>query len=376
MSASLIHIVRLGETLSSIARRYQTSIRAIARYNGLKNVNLINVGQRLIIPRVSTSHSRGLMNTRQRTQPNRPEAIKTHNAAGILALSPIDVIDIKKTLQTEWVQSAGIEQAHGIIDTILNRTASRHWGLTVADVVNSRNQFSDINGPISRRSGRNAVSQLPSSIISRRVHQVVDDYLVARATGRGSIVGSHLNYANPHYSDAKNLEWINALDGPRLGKGQAIHYHGTTPSLQRYRPGRFTLVLPSFDTIRQPSTQGRRIDGAAIAAAHGVAVKSANVRLGQLDPAMASVIRTVAEVARELKLPTPVITSGNDSRHRAGSMHYANRALDFRGNNISISQGQALRQGVTNRLGENYDVVFETFSNATNNHLHIEYDPD
>ena len=104
----------------------------------------------------------------------------------------------QKTLQTEWVQSAGVDQAHGIIDTILNRTASQHWGQTVADVVNARNQFSDINGPISRRHGRDGVAQLPASVVSRRVHQVTDQYIAARAVGRGSIIGSHLNYASPN----------------------------------------------------------------------------------------------------------------------------------------------------------------------------------
>jgi hypothetical protein len=91
---------------------------------------------------------------------------------------------------------------------------------------------------------------------------------------------------------------------------------------------------------------------------------------------MESVIRTVAEVAQGLRLPTPVITSGNDSRHGTKSLHYADRALDFRGNNISIAQGQALREGVRQRIGKDYDVVFETFSNSSNNHLHVEYDPD
>jgi LysM repeat protein len=45
-----VHIVRAGETLAIIARRYATTATAIARYNGLSNPNRIYVGQRLLIP--------------------------------------------------------------------------------------------------------------------------------------------------------------------------------------------------------------------------------------------------------------------------------------------------------------------------------------
>jgi membrane-bound lytic murein transglycosylase D len=44
------HLVRSGETLSSIAARYHTSVNAIARLNGLRSVHFIKPGQRLKIP--------------------------------------------------------------------------------------------------------------------------------------------------------------------------------------------------------------------------------------------------------------------------------------------------------------------------------------
>ncbi len=48
-SQAIVHIVRRGETLSSIARRYGVTVRQIKKLNGLKNGNLIRVGQRLLI---------------------------------------------------------------------------------------------------------------------------------------------------------------------------------------------------------------------------------------------------------------------------------------------------------------------------------------
>jgi membrane-bound lytic murein transglycosylase D len=46
----VIHYVRRGETLSEIARRYRTSIRAIAKLNRLRRLHLIRPGQRLKVP--------------------------------------------------------------------------------------------------------------------------------------------------------------------------------------------------------------------------------------------------------------------------------------------------------------------------------------
>jgi LysM repeat protein len=41
--------VRRGDTLSKIAAKYHTTVARLAKANGIKNVNLIYVGQRLVI---------------------------------------------------------------------------------------------------------------------------------------------------------------------------------------------------------------------------------------------------------------------------------------------------------------------------------------
>ena len=44
------HIVQKGETLGKIATKYNVSISALAKYNGITNVNSIKVGQKIKIP--------------------------------------------------------------------------------------------------------------------------------------------------------------------------------------------------------------------------------------------------------------------------------------------------------------------------------------
>jgi LysM repeat protein len=48
------YLIRSGDTLSGIAARYHTSVSALARLNGIKNVNLIYAGRTLRLPGHST----------------------------------------------------------------------------------------------------------------------------------------------------------------------------------------------------------------------------------------------------------------------------------------------------------------------------------
>ena len=397
-SGGSVHTVARGETLGAIARGAGLSLAEVMRANPqIRNADTIYPGDRIALPAPGAEIAGG------NPQPGRhtpapaqtPAPAPTTGAApvgetafvgGTLTLTRVDIDNLKKTLQTEWVPSAGDAQAHGIIDTILNRVASGKWGTTVSEVVNANNQFSDINGPVSRRDGRNSVEQLPMAQVRGDINRMVDGYLAQRAAGLPSSIGSHLNYANPNYSDARNLAWINALEGPVLGRGDAIHRHGTVPELQRFRPEAFAIALPGAAaapaapvapiTSGPSGVSGGPVDGRAIAAEAGVAIKSNRVDIDSLHPAMAPVIRAVAVAADRLGLPRPVITSGNDGGHGSNSLHYADRALDFRGNNITDAQGAALRDAVREILGPGYDILFETFpTNPANDHLHVEYDP-
>ncbi len=114
------------------------------------------------------------------------------------------------------------------------------------------------------------------------------------------------------------------------------------------------------------------VDGAALAKDLGIKVKP-GARLGHMDGALVPAMGVVAEEARSLGLPTPVVTSGNDStQHKVGSAHYDDRALDFRGNNISNEQGEQWAAKVQSRLGSAFAVDFERFpDDPARDHLHV-----
>lgn len=114
------------------------------------------------------------------------------------------------------------------------------------------------------------------------------------------------------------------------------------------------------------------VDGGRLARELGIGVK-AGARLGQMDGDLVPAMGVVADEARALGLPRPVVTSGNDStQHTSSSAHYDDRALDFRGNNISDQQGKQWAERVRERLGPNYAVDFERFpDNPARDHLHV-----
>jgi LysM repeat protein len=53
--AAAVHVVRAGETLSGIAARFGTTAEALARANGIKDVDLVVVGARLKVPARSSA---------------------------------------------------------------------------------------------------------------------------------------------------------------------------------------------------------------------------------------------------------------------------------------------------------------------------------
>jgi hypothetical protein len=188
-----------------------------------------------------------------------------------------------------------------------------------------------------------------------------------------------LDANNMTMDDARQIqpgdEVIIHVDG--IGGARAGAYSPSRTSAPPVSTPRRSPSLTPTPTSTSRSVQSRTVNGNTIARSAGVVVKNNGVKISKLDPHMGPVITAVAAAAKKLGLPTPVITSGNDSTHKQGSLHYRDRALDFRGNNITNAQGLALEREVRRILGSGYDVDFEIFpKRPSNDHLHVEYDPD
>lgn len=117
-----------------------------------------------------------------------------------------------------------------VVDTITNRLASNRYGATVESVLNQRRAFSKITGP-KRLDPYGSVAKAPPATYTAQT--AVNDHIKGRIAGLPSIVGGALDYANPHFSDRKNLRgWVQPMidaGAKMLGIGNAVHYHGVAP---------------------------------------------------------------------------------------------------------------------------------------------------
>ena len=74
------------------------------------------------------------------------------------------------------------------------------------------------------------------------------------------------------------------------------------------------------------------------------------------------------DVFRELGFDC-VVTAGIDGSHSRGSIHYKALAVDLRARHIPAPEHPKITAKLKERLGDDFDVVFET------DHWHLEFDP-
>ncbi|MGE8135625.1 conjugal transfer protein TraG N-terminal domain-containing protein [Novosphingobium subterraneum] len=241
--------------------------------------------------------------------------------------------------EASYAESHGFQVSSDMSNLIQDRYEElqrEHPDWHLPDIANPRLDYRDM----ARRD--QAISYIMDDLLSdlrnRRIGELGD---VAAVAGQGKL-GSHADLGMPQ-----------AASLPPADR--------TPPLVASPIEGRVVLAAPEGP-----------VDGARLAKELGMGVK-AGARLGQMDGDLVPAMGVVADEARALGLPRPVVTSGNDSaQHASGSAHYDNRALDFRGNNISDQHGKQWAERVRERLGPNYAVDFERFpDNPARDHLHV-----
>lgn len=425
-AASATHTVQPGDTLGAIARRSGSTVEALARANGIGNADLIHPGQVLTIPR-ATATPQAAAPAAPATPAPAPQPASDHrlgslsaeyesggrgaatvssgrNDPGGVSYGTYQLSTNAGTLQSflrnegagwagelgdarpgtasfsdRWRQIAAREpQAFGDAQhAFIERT---HYSPAVAavqdrtgvDLDSRHNAVRDAVWSVSVQHGGAA------TILNRAVAQVSQSHAPADAGYDRALIGAIYDQRTRYVLDvAQNNTGLSAGERQQLRDITTNRYPAERRdalAMLDAAPAQPVARPPAEAPVEAPATGP--LDGRAQAARHGVQVKNGSVAIGALDAAMNPVIPAVAEAAQRLGLPTPVITSGNDSRHGSASLHYQDRALDFRGNNISDAQGRALAAEVSRILGGEFDVLFETFvTNPANDHLHIEYDP-
>ena len=101
--------------------------------------------------------------------------------------------------------------------------------------------------------------------------------------------------------------------------------------------------------------------------------KDQTVRIWQWPPEVLTALGTATALYGSINLPC-VVTSGNDAKHRIGSLHYVGRAFDLRSKTVPREKLDRLVGDLRRELGPRFDVVLES-RGGDNEHIHVELDP-
>ena len=93
------------------------------------------------------------------------------------------------------------------------------------------------------------------------------------------------------------------------------------------------------------------------------------VKLTDLIPQLLAGLLVCQYVYEKLYAVELVVTSIDDSKHGAGSLHPKGAAADLRTRTLKPEQIPVVLSAIRERLTPEFDIIFE------GDHFHIEYDP-
>ena len=184
------------------------------------------------------------------------------------------------------------------------------------------------------------------------------------ATGGGNQLSAQQYNRNPSIG---NMRVTNGSSANSSNSGGVVRYYRarTDNSFPAQRLSeRKSYSAPTSGTIR--TLGGQRVQ-----------IKNSTVNVANLNAPIVNIIDELHITAATLGYPKPIITSGNDSQHSAGSAHGSNNAIDLRCNSANGMNSTTCRKWVVTlqyALGDDYDVIYEDYGNG-NSHVHIAYRP-
>jgi len=184
------------------------------------------------------------------------------------------------------------------------------------------------------------------------------------ATGGGTPLSAQQYNRNPSIG---NMRVTTGNSANSSNSGGVVRYYRarTDGSFPAQNLGeRKSYSAPTSGTIR--TLGGQRVQ-----------VKNSTVNVANLRAPIVNIIDEIHITAATLGYPKPIITSGNDSQHSAGSAHGSNNAIDLRCNSANGMNSTTCRKWVVTlqyALGDDYDVIYEDYGNG-NSHVHIAYRP-
>lgn len=95
------------------------------------------------------------------------------------------------------------------------------------------------------------------------------------------------------------------------------------------------------------------------------------VQPGGVQPEILLALLIAEPIWKQFGAPELWVTSLTDGTHKAGSFHYAGKAVDLRVKNLPVATWEQARASLAAAVGPQYDVLLE----LDPPHIHVEFDP-
>ena len=384
------YIVQSGDTLSGIASRHGVSLNALLGANPqITNPDRIQLGQQINLPAGASGTTGG------GTSPGGgSSSVGNANIDALVQAVPASIRNANPEIAQHIERIVNVAQQEGLSQqqtayVLATATHESHLGRFMEEYEGRSDLGNTQPGDGVRFKGRGYVQ-----ITGRRNYEDWSNRLGVDLVGNPELA------ENPDI--AAQILVIGMRDGTFTGRRLDTYINGSGTDFINARrtvngTDRASLIAGyagNFNTALANSSQASTTSGAAAAPGGSAPTSGTNVTVGaenssadihlkgsadiaNLDQRVVDTFDEIVAAWQAAGGPTPVITSGNDGRHSVGSLHFSDLAIDLRANNISDSLAQSIANDLSNRLGSDFDVIFESFpSNPANDHIHLEYDPD
>jgi murein DD-endopeptidase MepM/ murein hydrolase activator NlpD len=227
-SDAYVHVVESGESLYTIARRYNVTAQAIIQANGFSSPDKIYVGQKLVIPgkasQLAPLGPKGAKVATADVAPvDKPVAkVASVEPAGTTPLAPVKPLDATPTAKP--VEVAKVEPAKPLeqpkTEPVLSGADKFRWpisGRVITDFANSKGTGINIEAPEG------------AAVRAAENGQVI--YAGSGVEGYGNLV--LIRHPNGYVSAYAHLQQMNVAKGTVVNRGDNIGTAGKTGSVSK-----------------------------------------------------------------------------------------------------------------------------------------------
>ncbi|MEO6015092.1 MAG: M23 family metallopeptidase [Devosia sp.] len=215
-----IHVIESGESLYTVARRYNVTAQAIVQANGMSSPDKIYVGQKVIIPGMTgkAPQASTKIASADASKVTQPMALAAPKADA--KLNKTAAIADPKLLDPEASKAEPVPAKVAVVEPVMSGADKFRWpisGKVITDFISSKGTGINIEAPEG------------ASVRASENGQVI--YVGSGVEGYGNLI--LIRHANGYVSAYAHLKSVAVSKGDNVSRGDSIGQAGMTGSVTR-----------------------------------------------------------------------------------------------------------------------------------------------